>query len=331
MFDASEAIMPEEQDVKGDTCAFFWNLYMPYMGREAAFIEVRCLPLSAGGRPLQRWFPVTRFKDAACFAVAQSESWSVYVGVLPRTDGGGKAENLRECAWLWCDIDGGDGTIEEASALLLDAMQNKNIPPPHLIVVSGGGIHCYWRLALPVPCVTKEHHEGLRKVLRRLVMAIGGEAPGPHADIASTDPARILRVPGSWNHKQEVPRPVYLRCLRPDFEPQSLTWWEGVLPPLPHRAATRPQTNFKPDGELRLMPATMQKIMSAAADGSKHFTMRDVAVAARKMGFGDTEVYNFAEQVGWVSGLDMNSAQQSRHLQGLVDWVVRNVAPDPGG
>ena len=39
-------------------------------------------------------------------------------------------------------------------------------------------------------------------------------------------PARVLRVPGSYNHKRRPPTRVTLLTDLPDGpEPQSLTWW----------------------------------------------------------------------------------------------------------
>lgn len=334
MFNERLVIVPDDDQIKGNTADFFWHLFMPYMGKASAHIEVRCLPID-GGRPWQKWFPVTHFKEAADFAVAQAEAWSVYMGVLPRVKGGGKAEHVRLCSWLWCDIDGGEKSPIEASQLLLDTMAKNTIPAPHMIVISGGGCHCYWRLSESAPCKTQEQQEAIRRVLKRLVLAIGGTAPGPHADSASTDPARILRVPGSWNHKQESPRYVWLRCLNPGLDSHDLDWWKRHLPSEPHPAKSRFVQNRQwmqskgNDGEL--YPQTAAKLIRPAQDGSKHMTMREVAVASRKKGFDAQAVRNFTEQVGWVSGVDMNAPQQIRHLDALVDWTMQNVMPDPGG
>lgn len=318
------------------TAEFFKTLYQPYMKRREAFIEVRCLPLTKDGRILQQWFPVTEFQDAADYAVALSDVSSVYMGVLPRVQGGGKSEHIRECGWLWCDIDGGtDGTPREAAQLLLTAMQTKGIPAPHMTVVSGGGCHIYYRLAQPVPCHSKEDQEAIRKVMKRLVLAIGGTAPGPHADGASTDPARILRTPDTWNYKQEEPRYVYLHSFRPEREAHTLAWWTGILPIEPHRIATRPSytvgNSRYGSSQPHLMPTTLRKVEHGATPGSIHFTLRDVAVAARKQGLPDADIAALVEKSGFMSGLDMNSPHETRHVHGLVNWAMQNVMPDPGG
>ena len=58
---------------------------------------------------------------------------------------------------------------------------------------------------------------------------------GLKADAVTTDAARILRVPGTFNKKQDIPRPVEIKLLQPtdiDFA-ATLGWLEG------YRAAAR--------------------------------------------------------------------------------------------
>lgn len=78
--------------------------------------------------------------------------------------------------------------------------------PPDLVVNSGGGLHPYWVLRTPMNL----HGPGLasaKSILRRLAKHIGDVV-----DEAVSEPARILRIPGSLNFKSEYgePRPVVL-------------------------------------------------------------------------------------------------------------------------
>src|ERR671923_817423 len=60
---------------------------------------------------------------------------------------------------------------------------------PHLVVYSGsGGAHAYWLLA------DRLRPEAVEEANRKLAHRLG-------ADLAVTDRARIMRVPGSFNHK----------------------------------------------------------------------------------------------------------------------------------
>jgi len=96
--------------------------------------------------------------------------------------------------------------------------------PPSILIASGsaGHLHAYWALRTPVPSAAIEAAN------RRLAQHLGG-------DLASVDAARILRPPGSLNHKHSPPRAVGLLELAPgrSYELQELV---GELP----AAASKP-------------------------------------------------------------------------------------------
>ncbi len=75
---------------------------------------------------------------------------------------------------------------------------------PSAVVRSGGGVHLYWLLRepmeLPADATTA------RGLLRRIARQLGG-------DLSAAEPARILRIPGTLNHKYQPPRPVVLAQL----------------------------------------------------------------------------------------------------------------------
>jgi len=57
-------------------------------------------------------------------------------------------------------------------------------------------VHAYWLLSEPLG------RDEAERANRRLAHAL-------HADAASADAARILRVPGTWSHKHQPPTPVH--------------------------------------------------------------------------------------------------------------------------
>lgn len=65
--------------------------------------------------------------------------------------------------------------------------------PPHRVVYSGGGLHCYWLLLDPT-----DDMDTLREANRHLAAVCGGDA-------AATNPGRVLRLPGSWNTRLAAP------------------------------------------------------------------------------------------------------------------------------
>jgi hypothetical protein len=112
---------------------------------------------------------------------------------------------------LWVDIDVRPDcttakhykTEEEAAKAVLAFCANVGLPFPSAIVRSGAGLHVYWiaDAAMPVDQWRKYAH-GLKNLLL---------ARGIKCDAGlTTDIARILRVPGTKNHKYDPPAPVEL-------------------------------------------------------------------------------------------------------------------------
>ena len=191
-----------------ETTGFLETVFGAYGGE--GWLEIRCLTAALGTLERsvpRRWFPLTKngLCDAGQWAVRQAKDWNVYYGVLPRSEAGqGGADATFSTAWLWCDIDNSP-TWNHAAALL----EKAELPPPRLAVCSGNGCHVYWQLAARACLPTAETKAAFRGLLKRLCAKIGGEPNGPRADPASTDAARILRLPGTFNWKDAAnPKPV---------------------------------------------------------------------------------------------------------------------------
>lgn len=79
-------------------------------------------------------------------------------------------------------------------------------PAPSVIVDSGGGYHAYWLLSEPFKLDTDEKRSFAVRLQRAWVHHTGG-------DRNAVDLARVLRLPGSLNHKYDPPRPVtFVQC-----------------------------------------------------------------------------------------------------------------------
>ena len=125
------------------------------------------------------------------------------------------ASNALNAKSIWVDIDVGPSepgkppkyaTVEEALRAILLFQTTVKLPPPSAIVFSGGGIHVYWISKEPmVPAVWAQYASGLKNLL--LANAIKCDAG------LTTDIARILRMPGTFNHKYDPPKPVTLAPL----------------------------------------------------------------------------------------------------------------------
>ncbi len=150
--------------------------------RPATLLEVRW---RAGAGMRWRFLPASALERTAATIRSLGARTDVYIGVLPRwRHGGGRADVVGDGRTVWVDLDLPDG---------LRALEPVD-PAPSLVVASGapGHVHVYWRLLRAVPPRTIERANG------RLAFALGG-------DLRAGDAARILRPPGTVNHKHSAP------------------------------------------------------------------------------------------------------------------------------
>jgi hypothetical protein len=116
------------------------------------------------------------------------------------------AVNAQFVQSIFIDIDG-YATRSEAGAALYEFLEKTGIDQLGLpyVVSSGGGLHCYWPLTEPADIATwKPIAENLKRLCAQEKLVI---------DMTVTaDAARVLRVPGTFNHKAKygTPRPVKL-------------------------------------------------------------------------------------------------------------------------
>lgn len=112
-----------------------------------------------------------------------ASSWNTFFGVCPRTaPGADKASDITTVRCLWVDI---DDTMDWKSRC-------ENVPQPTFVVLTGGGIQCYWKLLAAIsPSVAVPR-------LKWLVRETGAD----HCH----DVARVLRLPGTINRKYNPPR-----------------------------------------------------------------------------------------------------------------------------
>lgn len=124
-----------------------------------------------------------------------------------------KESNVAWSNGFWFDIDVGDDkadagkgyrTVEEAERALTAFCITANLPQPTFTVLSGSGLHVYFmltkRMGVPLWKLMAGNLKALAKTLEFL------------ADPSCTsDIARVLRIPGTDNHKTGEPRPVTLK------------------------------------------------------------------------------------------------------------------------
>lgn len=152
---------------------------------------------------------------------------NVYFGVAKfDTDENRTKRNVRSLKAFWVDIDCGPTKVEpnpktgrpagyatqdEGLDALHDFCATVGLPLP-LLVNSGRGIHAYWPLTQEV---TREEWEPVANQFRDLCVA-----QNLHVDPVVFEAARILRIPGTFNYKDDPPSEVTVLhdCADIDFK-----------------------------------------------------------------------------------------------------------------
>lgn len=127
---------------------------------------------------------------------------NLFVGIATRKDSSsGKLKNCHHLGTVFIDLDFKDVPEEEARKRI------KMSPLlPSIIIHSGHGLHVYWLLKEPLDLQDAQDVTVARQLLRRLARYF-------QADMNSAEPARILRLPDTFNYKYAPPREVTLEFL----------------------------------------------------------------------------------------------------------------------
>jgi hypothetical protein len=208
------------------------------MAKPGQFLDVRW---RSSAEPMRRRFiSVARLQDAAALITVLAGENDVYIGVAPRDGsghGGRSAISALHMAYMESDH---ASTAERLAAFA---------HPPTMVVASGtpGHHQVYWLLEKPCSPAKVEVAN------RRLALALARDPP-------CADAARILRPPGTLNHKHAPPRPVTLLVLREStrFTLAELTAAlpEDPSPPAPLRPSTSQRTGRTAlDRQLLAIPA----------------------------------------------------------------------------
>lgn len=152
------------------------------------------------------------------------DGFDAYYGLATFTDNKSrKNDNVSQLRSLFLDLDCGVGkdyeTQSDAIIALRTFCKKLKFPKP-ILVNSGRGVHVYWPLASSVDRST------WIVVAEKLKAAC--RMHNLHADPAVTaDSARILRVPGTLNYKDDPPKEV--KMLGPMVEPVELEVFSDLL------------------------------------------------------------------------------------------------------
>jgi len=156
----------------------------------------------------------------------------LFMGVAPRVRHEGGRDAVERCHVLWVDCDSPES---------IEALERFS-PAPSMVIRSGSGVHVYWSLVEPL---TPDWAE---RANRRLAYALGGDA-------RSCDAARILRPPGTFNHKTGSPVPVELEHVDCNAVYEARAIVEGLPdPPAPRRRERPPAARPASEDPLLAIP-----------------------------------------------------------------------------
>lgn len=182
--------------------AFFSELYAGQTG----VLELRTFK-HPDAKELRRFIPVNEgafdFTPVARFLKeTEQRKIGAYFGVALRTQlalktGEGDLAHCQSLTALFVDADyKRDGEAETRSKIAALPVS------PSLTVSTGGGLHVYWLLSRPLLLKTADGLAQARQLLQSVAK---------HADVVDqsvSEPARVFRIPGTWNFKYTPPRPV---------------------------------------------------------------------------------------------------------------------------
>jgi hypothetical protein len=166
----------------------------------ADVVEVRVI---GGKTPFSQWRPNPSATQVSIHLRGLRQfnaDKHIYFGAHPRIakgKRGNKAVELVRC--LIADFDPGDFGLKKdqflAEQQCWDRISEAGLPMPTAAVWSGRGMHCYWRLAKPLPA--KSPARALRQCQERLAAAL-------RSDKSVADADQLLRLPGFVNVKPEA-------------------------------------------------------------------------------------------------------------------------------
>jgi len=153
-------------------------------------------------------------------------------GILPKQGDRIKGKDVTSIPGFWADIDIAGPGHETEKALPGDITQAMALivsPEPTIIVNTGGGIHAYWLFNKPWEFEAGDPEPARLCDAWHQMLAQRAAVFGWHIDNVS-DLARVLRVPGTVNHKLDYPRTVDVIGTGPRYPQDYLTGLVDLRP-----------------------------------------------------------------------------------------------------
>ena len=200
----------------------------------------------ATGDSVTRWIDLAQ-RGAATISAYQeaarldADGYDVYISTCPARkrgqDGGRiKQADVAMIPAYYLDIDtqqdpgkaGKGAPVDVQTALGL--LQWSNVPPT-CCVSSGHGLHAYWVLSDPWD-LSRDSLAEAKAALRGFADAVAADMGWPDLDTHASEPARVLRIDGTHNHKGDpLPVELVLSGGREYTREELRAYAQAILPP----------------------------------------------------------------------------------------------------
>jgi len=242
---------------------------------------------------------------------ANEAGQDVYFGVCRRWGNVGDAAHLLEAMCLWQDLDGKNWDKEDpirGKQLILDALKIR-LPEylqPSIIIDSGHGVHLYFLLVEPWPLADQKDRVRFTAHLRGLAHYLG-------SDMGSTDPARIMRLPGTMNVKEPTkPVPCTILSFQPDHR----------INPSDLDAVCTPDYDGAESGKK----SSATEIPEKVTDGERNTILTSLAGTNRRRGIGSDIIYTLLVAVNEAR---CNPPLPDNELRIIASGITRYQPSDP--
>lgn len=251
--------------------------------------ELRCmLPRWAGKDDKCRhlsYLPAndSGFDRGVDYIFGHRDEYNVFNSILPKSERKMSSDACPYMGIVAIDIDGkgeqgalpGLTPLQSAASHFQEAIQQRHVPKPHMVVETRNGYHVYWLLDKPYHIGYDGGDHAFRQNVGRLVHWISGDPDtvntvgqraysGPHADIGQNYRAATLRPVGSYNHKEKgKPKVIRLVGHNLNLSPRysRYQWSVELLPPPRDPPVPDPDVAYA-DGSAILMAPQQRRRMT---------------------------------------------------------------------
>ena len=227
-------------------------------------------------------------------------NWDCFVGANPRQGeqgsgkhGGGVDADVALARTVFVDFD--DADLREAQRRIASA----GVKSPSLLVSSGRatGTHAYWRIREPI-----QDLQLWRGLQSSLIRSLGSDA-------SIKNPSRIMRLPGTKNHKRSAPcRIVGCKSSEQWFD----SWSDLGVEPQFVSASLPIDPNLKPD-ESNLNNSTLRFLQEKTGEGERNSRLFAAAMDYNANNFPIAEaIHRLAHDLVYKrDGLEYSEAERT--------------------